>query len=145
MITALERPRHHYLEPPFAEATAFDVMHAGIVSCPLDTTLAEAARGMAANRVHALVIENLGAADPPWHLVSAMDITRAASDSGATGVVSEIASEDVVAVAPDTPLRDAARMMADRHVPHLVVVHGGRPIGIVSTIDVVRAVGRTGR
>jgi signal-transduction protein with cAMP-binding, CBS, and nucleotidyltransferase domain len=37
------------------------------------------------------------------------------------------------------PLAEAARLMADREVSHLVVNEDDRPVGVVSTLDIARA------
>ena len=142
MTSAVQRPRHDYLAPPFEDAMVFDVMHAGVLSCALDTTLEDAARVMSAHGVHAIVVENLGAHERPWRLFGAMDLVRGAGEPGTGASIGDLASEDAVTVAPDAPLATACALMADRGVPHLVVVHGGRPIGVLSTTDVIRALGR---
>jgi CBS domain-containing protein len=45
-----------------------------------------------------------------------------------------------VSIGPQTPLAEAARLMADRQIGALPVVTDGRVIGILSQSDVVRAV-----
>jgi CBS domain-containing protein len=60
------------------------------------------------------------------------------------GVVGDVMSPFVLAVAGTTALIDAARLMAHDGVHRLLVLHEGRLCGIVSTMDVVRAVGRYG-
>jgi CBS domain-containing protein len=45
----------------------------------------------------------------------------------------------IVAVAPDTSLRDAVRRMLEDRIHRVLVVEGGHLLGIVSTIDVLRA------
>jgi CBS domain-containing protein len=41
-------------------------------------------------------------------------------------------------IAPDIPLPDAARIMADRGLECLIVVEGGEPIGLVTRTDLLR-------
>lgn len=48
----------------------------------------------------------------------------------------------VTTVDEDTPLREAARLMAQRRVNRLPVVRGGRVVGIVSRADVLKALVR---
>jgi CBS domain-containing protein len=53
--------------------------------------------------------------------------------------VGEVMSQDVITVAPDKPLRDAARLMHDRKVQRLPVVDAsGKVIGILTRGDIVR-------
>jgi CBS domain-containing protein len=58
--------------------------------------------------------------------------------------IKEICSRVVVVAAPETDLRQAARMMRDHHVGALVVIEkrdgATRPIGIVTDRDIVVAV-----
>jgi CBS domain-containing protein len=50
----------------------------------------------------------------------------------------------VVSVAPDTPLREVARVMATYRIHSVVVseIEGDRPWGIVSDLDITAAAGR---
>ena len=55
--------------------------------------------------------------------------------------VAELASEGLASVAADAPLADAVRQMHEARVQHLVVVAkgSGRPVGLLSTLDILRA------
>ena len=50
-----------------------------------------------------------------------------------------LAELDVATVAPDDTLDQAARTMVRRGLAHLVVVAEGRPVGVISTLDIARA------
>ena len=54
-------------------------------------------------------------------------------------VVKEVMTYEVVTIGPDAPLTEAARLMVERQVGSLVVVHGGRIEGILTEGDFVRA------
>jgi CBS domain-containing membrane protein len=56
----------------------------------------------------------------------------------ATVMVKEAMTTDVVTTTPDTPLRDAARMMLERKIGCLVVVDTGRVAGILAESDFVK-------
>jgi CBS domain-containing protein len=57
-----------------------------------------------------------------------------------TLTVGDVMATEPVVVHPDDPLRDAARLMDDRHVHGLPVVdHDGRLVGVVSQTDLLRA------
>jgi len=56
--------------------------------------------------------------------------------------VKEVATREPVVVAPETPLRVAAEMMARDSIGALVVATGHRTVGILSERDVVTAIGR---
>jgi acetoin utilization protein AcuB len=53
--------------------------------------------------------------------------------------VAEMMSREPFSVSPDTPLREAARVMAHRRYGCSVVVAGGRVVGILTTTDALRA------
>ena len=53
---------------------------------------------------------------------------------------SEIMMRDVVAVAPDTPVRDVAKLMVDQRISGVPVIDHGRLVGIISENDLVRRV-----
>ncbi len=50
--------------------------------------------------------------------------------------VSEVMTKDVIAVAPDTPIEEAARIMSDHKIGGLPVMEGGRLAGIITETDV---------
>jgi CBS domain-containing protein len=54
--------------------------------------------------------------------------------------VTEVMSDEVVVVSPDTSVREAATVMADRDINRLPVTEEGRLVGIVTRGDIVRAI-----
>jgi CBS domain-containing protein len=54
-------------------------------------------------------------------------------------VAGDVMSSFVFTIGPRAPLVDAMRLMVSEEVHRLVVVDGGRLVGIVSSIDVLRA------
>jgi CBS domain-containing protein len=52
-------------------------------------------------------------------------------------LVKDIMTRNVVAVQRDTPLREAAEIMADNHIGCLVVKSGGKVTGIITDRDVL--------
>ncbi len=54
--------------------------------------------------------------------------------------VSEVMSDEVNAVSPDTTVRQAATMMSECEVNRLPVTEDGRLVGIVTRGDIVRAI-----
>jgi CBS domain-containing protein len=54
-----------------------------------------------------------------------------------TIVVKEVMTTEVITTTPDTPLRDAARVMAERKLGCLPVCERGRLVGIVTEGDFV--------
>jgi signal-transduction protein with cAMP-binding, CBS, and nucleotidyltransferase domain len=54
--------------------------------------------------------------------------------------VEQVMTADVVTVGPDWDLVEAARVMANRRIRHLVVYEGGQLLGVLSVRDVLPAV-----
>jgi CBS domain-containing protein len=49
-------------------------------------------------------------------------------------------TRDVATVAPDESIRSAAARMVERHVHRVIVESGGRPVGVLSTRDLMRVI-----
>ena len=123
----------------FDRATVTDVMHRGLITCPADSTVAEVAATMARERVHCVIVADAGGRRP-WAVVSDLDL-MAALAAGEDPPAASLAGNRVVIVEPTAPLAEAARLMAEHRVGHLVVVDpvSAHPIGVISTLDVARA------
>jgi signal-transduction protein with cAMP-binding, CBS, and nucleotidyltransferase domain len=115
-----------------------EAMHHGVLSCGPETPLGEVAATMAAHRVHCIVVVAFpGHAEPPhWSVVSDLDLVAAAGRDDLTA--GEIAGTEALTVTPDATLAQASRLMTEHQVAHLVVVsrESGRPVGVLSTLDV---------
>jgi CBS domain-containing protein len=135
--TILEPLQHTFLAPAFDEATVVDAMRIGVVSCPADTPLREAARIMATYRIHCLVVSD-PAPDRPWGVVSDLDLAAAAGEDVTRRTAGEVAGSELVTVRAGESLARAAQLMTEHEVAHLVVVQpeSGHPVGVISTLDV---------
>ena len=113
-----------------------EAMHDGVIVCERGDPLSRVAQLMSEHRVHCVVVG--GEAGRLWGIVSDLDLVAAAAvrelDEQTAGAT---AATPVVTVTPDDSLRDAAQLMTEYAVAHLVVVEPdtGRPIGVLSTID----------
>jgi predicted transcriptional regulator len=65
---------------------------------------------------------------------------RMASDQVATKVVRDIMTTEILAVSGDRPVREVAQMIVTRGVHRLLVTEGRRLLGLVTTLDLVRAI-----
>lgn len=113
-----------------------DVMTREIVTVRPSHTIAEVAGMMARHKTGSLVV------------TEDRDIVGIITERDVVGVVAqgndprdvsvgEVMSKDVVTVDPETPLRDAARLMVERWFRHLpVVTGGGSLVGVLSIRDV---------
>lgn len=74
--------------------------------------------------------------------VSKSDVTRFDStgeDPNYT-TVHEIASPLIIKIAPSTPIEEAARIMLEKNVHHLIVTQGEELVGMLSSLDFVKYV-----
>ena len=128
------------------EFTVAEAMHPGVLTCPLETPLRDVARMMALYRIHAVVVFGEDTDDANgvglWGVVSDLDLVQAAvsgelEDRTAGGT----AVTPVLTIAADDSMLRAAQLMSEHDVTHLVVVDRGatRPVGVLSTLDVARA------
>ena len=56
--------------------------------------------------------------------------------------VKEYMKKNVIVVNRNTTLRDVAKIMTENNVGSVIVVDNGKPIGIITERDIVRAIGR---
>jgi CBS domain-containing protein len=144
---SVEHIHGSYLLPHFDHATVADAMHPGILSCDSDATVTEVARMMSTHHVHCIVIRGgaEGPTDEPsvWGLVSDLDLLRAGLRPDAPDTVGELAVKPVVKIETTAALRDAAQLMLAEDASHIVAVNprSGRPVGILSTLDIAGVLG----
>lgn len=125
--------------PAFERALVADVMRAGLITCQPETRLQGVAQAMAANHVHALVVIDPGAEDPPggWRVVYDVDVLKLAAN-GDSGARALDAAQEPVTIAIDATAQDAAALMHERGTRHLIVLDDeSRPAGVVSSLDLV--------
>jgi CBS domain-containing protein len=124
-----------------------EVMHEGVLTCGRDESLAAVARSMADHRVHCIVVtEDRSQAPALWGVVSDLDLVAAASVRDLEEqVAGAAAATPALMIAPGDTLQRAAQLMVEHALTHLVVVDLGRPVGVISTLDVADwLAGRTG-
>ena len=130
-------------EPLLESLTVADAMHHGIATCPPSAALREVAELLSEHGVHCAVV-----AEPPdgesrrlWGIVSDVDLMRGLG-SPIPLTAGNLAALDLITVTPQDDLQEAARLMGEHDVAHLIVIADGRPAGVLSTLDVARAVTR---
>ncbi len=111
-----------------------DVMTPAVVSDRSDDTLAQAARRMWEQQTGSLLVVD---GDDLRGIITERDILRAVAEGADLQAtrVSERMTRDLITVDPNTSLRDAARLMADRWIRHLPVLEQGKVVGVVSQRD----------
>jgi CBS domain-containing protein len=123
-----------------------DVMHPGLISCSPATPLRTVARMMTTYRVHAVLVTTHGeeklAGGGTWGIVSDTELLRAAESADLEETTAgTVAAPGVPAVASSDDLARAAAVMVEQGASHVIVVerHAARPVGVLSTLDLARA------
>lgn len=140
MVNAKELP------VAFETASVGDAMSHGVISCPPETPLRVVARMMATHGVHAVfVFEHTDdPAEEPrlWAVVSDLDLVAATQLDLDTLTAGGTAVTPLVSVLADSSIAEAGSLMAQYGIAHLAVTEptSRRPIGVISTLDIARAV-----
>jgi CBS domain-containing protein len=132
--------------PTLRQLRVVDAMHPGLISCSLDTPLRTVARMMASYRVHAILVTSHGEEElpggGPWGIVADSDLLRAAEQGDVDAQTARTtAATPVLTIASSEDLPRAAHLMVEHELSHLIVIEplSARPIGVLSTLDVARA------
>jgi CBS domain-containing protein len=111
-----------------------EIMTGAAVTDQPEDTLDEAASKMWKQQTGSLLVMD---GEDLVGILTERDVLKAV----ATGVnaketrVSEVMTKDLITVGPQTSLREAAKVMADRWIRHLPVMDGGKLVGVVSQRD----------
>jgi len=117
-----------------------DLMHRGVITCKPETSLLEVVRVIADTDVHAIVV--VDAKGVAKGIISHMDILPLYGEDLSNYQAKDIMTASVIEVSPETPVTEAARIMLDHKIHRLVVTkpsrEGRKPIGVLSTTDIIR-------
>ena len=127
-----------------AHLTVEEVMHSGVIGVEPQATLAEVAAAMAYHHVHCVIVEGVtvsprGGEHLVWGAITSLDLVRAL-EAGGDADAGRLAVEEVLTVDVGQTLDEVVQMMAEHDATHVVAVRDGIPAGVVSTLDIARAV-----
>ncbi|WP_435200989.1 DUF294 nucleotidyltransferase-like domain-containing protein [Janibacter sp. GS2] len=117
--------------------SARELTHRELVTVPDDVTIADAARVMTDEGVSSLLVLRGGRVAG---ILTDRDLRRrvVAVGTDPAGPVTSVMTADPVVVAADASALELLLTMTERTIHHLPVVEGGRPIGVVTTTDLMR-------
>jgi CBS domain-containing protein len=127
--------------------TVGEWMHRGVITCQLETPVAEVAAAMDARDISALVVVSDGG--EALGVISRTDLVNARFIQPYMkhwrGLNAEhLMSKPVISVAADTTIDEAVQMLNEKHIHRLVVVEKERghlrPVGILSVTDLAKHV-----
>lgn len=115
-----------------------DVYHKGVIFCKPETPLQEVVRVLADTEIHAIMVaEHEG--EPPVGVISHTDVIAHYGEDLFAIQASDVMSSKVYGIAEDAKVREAAQELLESHIHRLLVVSAdNKPLGILSTTDIVR-------
>jgi CBS domain-containing protein len=124
--------------------TVGDAMHPGVITVPPATSLRELAAVLADRHIHAVAV--VGLLHQPeheehmvWAFATDMDVLRAAAAAHVDVTAASVAGAAPLIVDPGDSLDHAARALTAHRRRHAIVADEiGLPLGVVSTLDVLR-------
>lgn len=117
------------------QQTVEQLMTSSIISVSPNQTIEEAARLMQNHNIGAIpVVEN----NRIIGMVTDRDITiRSTADGGnEKQPVSQIMTNEVISVTPETQVDEAARLMAEKQIRRLPVIENNQIVGMISLGDI---------
>ena len=124
--------------PDFGTFTVRNALQLGLIECAADADVRTVARTMADHSVHCVIVR--GIEPEGWGIVSDLDLMAGLRPELVDVTAGKLAATDSLVLDPTDTLEHAAQLMAEHQSTHAIVVDPvtGRPIGILSTLDVAR-------
>jgi CBS domain-containing protein len=129
-----------YIGPAFKDAKVRDAMRVGVITCRPETELTDVARMMVGYDVHSVVVSEVEGERGLWGIVTSLDLARFA-DSLGSRTAGEVASTDLATIHSNESLEQAAELMSERGVTHLIAVQPdtNEPAGVISARGIAAA------
>lgn len=111
-----------------------DIMSFPIISVTPDTTMREVQNVMAKENIRGIVVLE---DDTIYGIIVLWDLKKIKKDRQWNSPVKAFMEREVITIDPATTPTMAARIMIEKDVGYLPVVHEGKPIGIVTRTDIL--------
>jgi CBS domain-containing protein len=116
--------------------TAKDIMTTRVVTVKPSTPIADAARLLVRRKISGVPVVDEKDKTKVVGILTEADLL--AAPAGAK-TVAEVMRKRVISVSPETPIDEIAAILVKRKIKRVPVLEGGKLVGIVSRIDVLRA------
>lgn len=117
-----------------------DVYHKGLILCKPDTPLQEVVRVMADTEVHAVMVAERED-EPPVGVISHIDIIAHYGEDMTAIQAQDVMTSNVVHISEHATVREAVQKLLESDIHRLLVVDdAGKPLGILSTTDIIREI-----
>jgi isocitrate dehydrogenase len=144
-IRRLLQPMEEMMESGRVPHTVADLMTRTLITVTDDETVEQAMHAMTENDVSSVAVEPNGKGE--WGIITRRDIVTKivrANKSPSSTKVRDVASRPLFSVPPETSIREAADILAQKNFSRLTITQGGRVIGIVTETDIFNAVDKFG-
>jgi len=117
-----------------------DMYHKGVILCKPDSPLQEVVKVMADTEVHAVMVtEQEG--EPPVGVVSHIDVIAHYGENLSAIQARDVMTSDVISIPENATVEEAAKKLLESNIHRLLVVNEqNRPLGILSTTDIIREI-----
>ena len=119
--------------------TVYDLMVRDVFEAGVDDPVSQVRDLMTQRKIHAVPV--VGHDNEPAGIVTSTDLVFGLDPDTP---VSEVMTAAVCTVSPHADVREAARMMLEHRIHHLVVTHEKKIVGILSSYDLLRVVAEPG-
>ncbi len=115
-----------------------DIYHKGVIFCKPETPLQEVIRVMADTEIHAIMVaEQEG--EPPVGVISHTDTIVHYGQDLASLQARDVMNSKVISIPEHATVEKGAKKLLESHTQRLLVVNkDGKPLGILSTTDIIR-------
>ncbi len=114
-----------------------EVMTQTVETIEKDENISDAARKMREKGIKSLLVIDKGKI---IGIITTTDIIRKALSTGKVNTkVSTIMTKNVITISPETPVKEAAKIMVEKKIRHLPITEQDRIVGIISDRDILRA------
>jgi CBS domain-containing protein len=115
-----------------------DIYHKGVIFCKPDTPLQEVVRVMSDTEIHAIMVaEREG--ESPVGVVSHTDAIAHYGEDMTNAQARDVMTSHVISISEDATVEEAAQKLLESNIHRLLVVSvDGKPLGILSTTDIIR-------
>ena len=126
--------------------TVEEIMTTPVVTVPASMPMEEALHQMREKKIHSVVVEP----DRPggaYGIMTQRDVLKkiVAADRPLLNVtVADLMSSPLIAVSPDTTIKQCSIIMLDANIRRAIVMKSGRLVGIVSDTDIFQSVEERG-
>jgi len=144
-IRRLLQPMEEMMESGRVPHTVQDLMTRTLITVTDDETVENAMHVMTENDVSSVAVEPNAKGE--WGIITRRDIVTKivrANKSPSNTKVKDVASRPLFSVPPETSIREASNLLAQKNFSRLTISQGDKVIGIVTETDIFNAVDKFG-